>query len=506
MRLAPELHYLAAGYEQRIPPAYFSDDVDDGIIWQPDVYPETLALAHRHGRRVIIDLGCGHAEKLVGLQSAAPEIEIVGADHGPNIDWCSDNHESGIWIDVDLETVEDLPLTDDTIANSVIVCSDVLEHLVDPRPTMRLIVDLLQRGAACAVLSTPARDLRVGADYIGMPRNLAHVREWTQEEFQAFVRSFQVRIERTELTRSDDSGGGLTTQLLVVTAGGDRTSPTSAEHAPREGAMAAAERLARRRGLRLVEQVQAGASGSLVLKAQRADDTTVAIKFDHAATLRFAEWAALAAVHICPPLIHEDVSAGAVIIPWVEGIRHERGVPLTSTEQVGQLLGRLRLAVPPQDVIEFGDVVWGLLLATADGHRRLGAASPIDIEAMRVDSERLLLSPHRPTLLHGDLTTGNLIFTNSRAWAIDPRPHLGPVEWDAATWLLWTGQVETFEQHVDMLLRTVPGLDRILLTSALRFQADAFLAYRVEAGLELPADVLAMSCFDLPNGRGGEGR
>ncbi|MER7604716.1 methyltransferase domain-containing protein [Nocardioides sp. NPDC127503] len=217
MRLAPELHYLAAGYEQRIPPTYFSDDVDDGITWQPDVCPETLALARRHRRGVIIDLGCGRANKLTALHAAAPEIDIVGVDYGPNIDWCRTNRERGTWIDADLETVADLPLTDDLVADSVVVCSDVLEHLIDPRPTMRLIVDLLNRGCACGVLSTPARDLRVGADYIGVPRNLAHVREWTQEEFQAFVRSFGVCIERAELTRSDDSGGGLTTQLLVVT-------------------------------------------------------------------------------------------------------------------------------------------------------------------------------------------------------------------------------------------------------------------------------------------------
>lgn len=217
MTLSPDLHYLAEGYEQRIPPEYFSDDVDDGITWQPDVYPEALALAQRHGQDVVIDLGCGRAEKLVSLLSVAPEIEVVGADFGPNIEWCARTHPQGMWIEIDLERIAGLPLAAETVARSVVVCSDVLEHLVDPRPTMRLIVDLLDQGAACAVLSTPARDLRVGADYIGKPRNRAHVREWTQDEFQAFVGSFPIAIARAELTRSDDGGGGLTTQIVVLT-------------------------------------------------------------------------------------------------------------------------------------------------------------------------------------------------------------------------------------------------------------------------------------------------
>jgi hypothetical protein len=36
------------------------------------------------------------------------------------------------------------------------------------------------------------------------------------EEFFEFVASFPVSVERFELTRSDDSGGGLTTQLAVL--------------------------------------------------------------------------------------------------------------------------------------------------------------------------------------------------------------------------------------------------------------------------------------------------
>lgn len=216
-----DLHFLTRGYNQRVPPEYFADANDSGITWQPDVYPETLALARKHARTVIIDVGCGRAGKLVALHDENPDLEIVGVDFGPNIDWCREHLSGGRWLDADLESATTLPLAPDVIARSVVVCSDVLEHLIDPRPAMRLIGWLLDHGAACAVLSTPARDERAGADHLGPPFNTSHVREWTRGEFRAFVASFPVTIERFELTRSDDGSGGLTTQLAVVARRGE---------------------------------------------------------------------------------------------------------------------------------------------------------------------------------------------------------------------------------------------------------------------------------------------
>jgi SAM-dependent methyltransferase len=222
MEFDADLHFLTRGYTQRVPPEYFTDIDDSGIIWQPDVYPETLALARRHDRTVIIDLGCGRAGKLVALREQNPDLDIIGVDFGPNIDWCREHLPVGRWLDADLESATTLPLDPDVIARSVVVCSDVLEHLVDPRPAMRLICWLLDHGAACAVLSTPARDKRAGAEHLGPPFNPSHVREWTQGEFRAFVARFPVAVERFELTRSDDGGGGLTTQLIVVARSGER--------------------------------------------------------------------------------------------------------------------------------------------------------------------------------------------------------------------------------------------------------------------------------------------
>ena len=214
--LDPAQFYLARGYVQRDAPEYFVDENDAGVVWQPDVYPYTASVARAHGRTCVIDLGCGRARKLVNLRRHHPDLDVVGVDYGANIAWCQRNLLDGLWLEADLETATTLRLDPARIARSVVVCCDVLEHLVDPQPAMRLIEWLLRAGAARAVLSTPARDRRAGAEHLGPPYNPSHVREWTCEEFQFFVGSCGLEVERFELTRSDNAGGGLTTQLAVV--------------------------------------------------------------------------------------------------------------------------------------------------------------------------------------------------------------------------------------------------------------------------------------------------
>jgi hypothetical protein len=217
MGFDPALFFLTRGYTQRVPPGYFADTNDSRVTWQPDVYPETLALALKYDHTVIIDLGCGRASKLVAMREQNPDLDVIGVDFGSNIHWWHEHLPVVRWLGANLESVATLPLAPEVLARSVVVCSDVLEHLIDPRPAMRLICWLLDHGAACAALSTPARDKRAGAGHLGPPFNPSHVREWIQSEFRAFVASLPVAIERFELTRSDDGGGGLTTQLAVVT-------------------------------------------------------------------------------------------------------------------------------------------------------------------------------------------------------------------------------------------------------------------------------------------------
>jgi Methyltransferase domain len=208
---------LPANYRQRQQPEYFVDETDDGVTWQPDVYPYAAQLAQHLGRDTVVDIGCGRAGKLTALASAQSNWQFIGVDFGANIRWCAQHLTFGQSIEADLETTTDLAIPVDALRRAVVVCSDVLEHLVRPDVALALIHRLTVLGRnAPAVLSTPARERRAGADYLGEPRNPAHLREWTGDEFKSFLAASGFAIQDFQYTRSDDHGGGKTTQLVTT--------------------------------------------------------------------------------------------------------------------------------------------------------------------------------------------------------------------------------------------------------------------------------------------------
>ncbi|ELS55195.1 class I SAM-dependent methyltransferase [Streptomyces viridochromogenes] len=215
----PESYFIRSGYRSRDHVEYFLDETDDTVTWQPDVYPYTAAQAKELDRDVVIDIGCGRAGKLATLADEYPAWNYIGVDFGDNLIWCRDNHPFGEWIEVDLESAERLPIDPSLVRRSIVVCSDVIEHLVNPMPALSLIRSLLLEGSAAAVLSTPARECRSGYDAPGPPRNPSHVREWASDEFQALLRASGFEIHYAGLTRSDDASNGLSTQLLLVGLG-----------------------------------------------------------------------------------------------------------------------------------------------------------------------------------------------------------------------------------------------------------------------------------------------
>jgi hypothetical protein len=215
-------HFIRPGYRSRDTVAYFVDETHDGITWQPDVYPYAAARAEELGRGVLIDIGCGRAAKLAALAAARPDWTFIGVDFGDNLRWCRDNHTFGQWIEADLEQARRLPITPELTSRSLVICSDVLEHLLDPQPALALIRGLLAQGCAAAVLSTPAREHRSGYHAPGPPRNPSHVREWASDEFQALLRHAGFEVRHARLTRSDDVSHGLSTQLVLVGLGNEQ--------------------------------------------------------------------------------------------------------------------------------------------------------------------------------------------------------------------------------------------------------------------------------------------
>jgi len=208
------MYGIRDGYTPRLKPDYFQDiQTDFPKLWQPDVLPIAVHIARLNGCKTLIDIGCGRGEKLVPY---ANEFDIIGMDYGDNLDYCRSQHDFGRWLDVDLERdVLDIP--GDVLKKSVLVCSDVVEHLVNPEK-LALNLKMLLICAPYLVLSTPDRLRTYGQSQDGPPGNPHHVREWTLAELAAWLESYGFTVEWKGWTRSNDMDQQKNTTLLVLSA------------------------------------------------------------------------------------------------------------------------------------------------------------------------------------------------------------------------------------------------------------------------------------------------
>lgn len=207
-------YFTKAGYRSRERPEYFADVLreTEGVVHQPHVYPFAAHLAARYGCTHVIDLGCGRAQKLAPLH---PEFQPVGVDIGANVEWCRETYRFGEWIEWDFERPGALPIAPELARRSVVVCADVIEHLVDPTHLLSNLRLLLEE-APVALLSTPERDLVRGSMHTGPPDNVHHAREWNLDELQALLEWARLRPSFVGLTSSRNDTLAKTTTLAVL--------------------------------------------------------------------------------------------------------------------------------------------------------------------------------------------------------------------------------------------------------------------------------------------------
>jgi len=196
--------FVKPGYQSRTQPSYFVDDTEDqhGIVYQPDVYEFVARLGNCYGSRYVVDLGCGRAKKLVALR---PRFELIGVDFGENIEWCRSHYDFGEWIPSDFEAGPFVFPDRTKLRDAIPVCSDVLEHLLNPTHLLRTVRDLLE-DSPVAVLTTPKRDLIRGPEDMGPPANPHHVREWNRSEFTRLLEAagLQVLFQGLSVHNSQD--------------------------------------------------------------------------------------------------------------------------------------------------------------------------------------------------------------------------------------------------------------------------------------------------------------
>ena len=189
--------HLPSGYVSNPNPSPCNDDAG-GPEWQVGVYD----IAKSFGLP-IVDIGCGRARKLQGY---APGF--VGVDRAETVAWLREHRPEGEWVAADLD--KHWPSID--TAGCTIVCSDVIEHLVNTLP----LLTWLANQQATIVLSTPDRVKWRGPEHNGPPPNTEHVREWSFSEFSRLVAEvFGDRETRVMHTASFEGGPDNTITVVV---------------------------------------------------------------------------------------------------------------------------------------------------------------------------------------------------------------------------------------------------------------------------------------------------
>jgi len=200
---------IKAGYTARGLPVYADDPVDSAF--QPDVYTLAGGLATMLQASRIIDIGCGSAAKLLPLASLCP---LIGVDYGLNLSSLRARAPAHDWRECDLESVGLTLLTTEEVTNAVVICADVIEHLVNPQPLLSALCTWVGY-AHCAVLSTPDRDSFYPATHFGPPENPAHVREWSRVELVDYLEAGGCDVVFSGLTRSHTTQPCQTTIALI---------------------------------------------------------------------------------------------------------------------------------------------------------------------------------------------------------------------------------------------------------------------------------------------------
>lgn len=183
-----------------------------GVTWQPNVYALARFIGEKLGCKYVIDIGSGAGFKLASM---FPAFQIVGIDYGENLQNCRSKYPFGSWIEHNLDTPTELTLSDEVIKDSIVICADVIEHLVNPGYLLWNIKRIQELAPIC-LLSTPERQLTYRHNHLGPPFNRCHVREWTLSEFRNLLLSFQFQLKFLGLTISNDKDFRKETILAVV--------------------------------------------------------------------------------------------------------------------------------------------------------------------------------------------------------------------------------------------------------------------------------------------------
>ena len=203
---------LPSGYAARATPAIPKPITDGAVTWQPDVYPTAANIARSLECDTLIDIGCDQVNQLKPLQS---EFRLVGLGRGASTAAAARAVPSGLWLEVDPENLDLGEMPADVLARSVVVCSELIQTVVDPRSLLAALRHLLKHAPAL-VLSTPDPERTYCKQHQGPPPNPSHVRQWSLAELRALLEREGFVLAASTHTRSNVRSQDLSTAMIVA--------------------------------------------------------------------------------------------------------------------------------------------------------------------------------------------------------------------------------------------------------------------------------------------------
>jgi len=171
---------LPEGYVSRTAPGRW-DGHRSGRLYQWHVYQYAVEVCKTYKLDTVLDVGCGDGDKVhllkaaglnvIGIAEAVTDVPNTRRDNFNQI--VAANLAEHFW------EIYMPPLP----VSTLVLCSDVIEHLVVPYPLLRGINNFGRR----TLFSTPARECLYPPDHLGPPLNTLHIREWTADEFKRLV-------------------------------------------------------------------------------------------------------------------------------------------------------------------------------------------------------------------------------------------------------------------------------------------------------------------------------
>jgi predicted TPR repeat methyltransferase len=157
-------------------------------LYQYDVYLLAKKIAQKNNFKKVLDLGCGPATKAqMFFDESTYSVSLIDQESCSHI--TRQQFPNAKFYSMDLE------LCDSKIQlqkQDIVICADVVEHLLDPSQCIQFAHSILQP-QGLAIFSTPERDILRGFECTTSGHS-CHVREWNSNEFRRLLHYFGFNV------------------------------------------------------------------------------------------------------------------------------------------------------------------------------------------------------------------------------------------------------------------------------------------------------------------------